>query len=442
MNNKNKFITWGNFTYNMDNELINKDILKNAIDTFFKKKIDGRYKKKIFIGFIARIGSEEGVVKSLNKFTRVNTSLADKNFMLDYLFNILEFKEEGYTDLIINRIIFTYAIFEGSTEVNYTETKPNLFKRIPMANYSHYKIPVVVPNGIDQIYNYGKVISKIIIENTESKINIIFTVQGSNNILFTIQHHGIPGKILYNKVSVIKNGDTVLEFIDTIKNNADKWIRNFNSREYEYNLNGDLLFLTQNKNVTKNINSTKLAGFMHETDQNFVTLDFETFNNVPGSGNDVLMPYLLVFHSINADSKEKINEVFYLTDYESPEIMIIQAIKRLIKFHKQNSLIDRENYNTAYNAYLKEFEKKAEYIKLKDPNANPTPKARRDDWANLVCYAHNLGSFDATFLKKYLIEYFAPNIQILDNDNRILSMKVSFVMNIMNKETGKRNKKR
>lgn len=34
------------------------------------------------------------------------------------LLNILELKEDGYTDLIINRIIFTYAIFEGKTQVN------------------------------------------------------------------------------------------------------------------------------------------------------------------------------------------------------------------------------------------------------------------------------------------------------------------------------------
>lgn len=295
------------------------------------------------------------------------------------LLNILELKEDGYTDLIINRIIFTYAIFEGKTQVNYKETKPNLFKRIPMANYSHYKIPVVVPNGIEQIYNYGKVISKIVIENTEDKINMVFNVQSNNNLIFVVHHYGNPTKLLYNKVTVLKNGDTVLEFLDRIKIGEDRWFRMFNSREYEYNLNGDLLFLTQNKHITKKINSTQLAGFMDTADQNFVTLDFETFNSVPGSSDKLLKPYLLVFHSMKADTKEKVNEVFYLTDYESSEIMILHAIKQLIKFHKHNSLINRKNYNIAYDAYYKEFEEKAKHIKLKDPQANPTPKARRDD---------------------------------------------------------------
>ena len=123
--------------------------------------------------------------------------------------------------------------------------------------------------------------------------------------------------------------------------------------------------------------------------------------------------------------------------------MIFSALRYLVKFHKHNSLINRNKYNLAYEAYLKDFEKTAEYIKLKNPKANPTPKAKRDDWAHLLVYSHNLGSFDGTFLLKYLIEFFAHrNIELFFDDNsRILWIRVTFLMNITDEETGKRSKK-
>ena len=78
---------------------------------------------------------------------------------MELALNSLEFKGDGYSDLVIDKVFFTFCVFTGKTEVNYAETKPNLFKKVKLANYSHYKFPLVIPSGIDQIYNYGNVIS-------------------------------------------------------------------------------------------------------------------------------------------------------------------------------------------------------------------------------------------------------------------------------------------
>lgn len=181
---------------------------------------------------------------------------------------------------------------------------------------------------------------------------------------------------------------------------------------------------------------------MDTADRNFMCLDFETLNSTPGNSNALLIPYLLILHSYNAETNEKENVSLYLPDYNDHEEMINFAIKLMVKHHKHNALFNRAKYNLAYEKYLKEFEVKAKYIKLKNPDAILTPKARRDDWANLLIYSHNLGSFDGTFLMKYIIEYFAPNVEILRDDNhRLISMRVVFLMNIKDEVTGKRTKK-
>lgn len=72
-----------------------------------------------------------------------------------------------------------------------------------------------------------------------------------------------------------------------------------------------------------------------------------------------------------------------------------------------------------------------------------SPKAKRDDWANLLVYAHNLSSFDGIFILEGIIKNFnSKNINILwDKDKKFISIKVSFVVNIIDETTKKRSKK-
>ena len=378
---KNKFIAWGHFSYKVDNGMINRDLLKNAIDTFFKNKIEGKYNKDIHIGFIARIGSEDGAIKSLNNFTRVNDGKEDKKYMLDLLLHILEFREEGYTYLLLNRIIFTYAVFEGKTEVRYNETKPNLFKKVTPANYSNYIFPVVIPSGIDQIYNYGNVISIVDSKLEEGQnVNKFFTVQSStNNLFYLVQHYGDDQKTLFNKVTVFKNSNVVMEFLDKYEVGASVWHRYISKREYTYNLNGELQFMSQNKYVTRRINSTALTGFMESPDASFLAFDFETFNSTPNLAYETIVPYLLAFYTEDPKTKDKEIKSFFLTDYTNPQAMVENALKFLVDYHKEMAIIHKADYELEYKKYLAVQTEKAKYLELLDPEFKFKPKARRDD---------------------------------------------------------------
>jgi len=431
------------YTFFMENEgQINKTLLKTAIKNFFEVRINNKWDDH-HLGILVRIGTKERVIKSLTSLTKINTGEKDKEFLLNYLLHVLEYKENGYEDLIIDKIFFTYLVFKGQIEINYNETKPNLFKKVPHANYSHFKIPVVSPSGIDQIFNYGDVLLLEDLPLLEGQsINKNFVIQAkTNNGIFKVHHYGNEETVLINKVSIFKKSMKILEFIDKINVNESEWTRSINSREYVYNLEGEFLLMTQNKNIFKRINSTKTGGFMPSSERDFVTMDFETFKHTSGDLLSNLVPYLLVFYSINKGENDQSS--YYLTDFNSPDEMINRALKDLIKYHKVNALINKKKYDFAYDQYLKEFNEKVAYLKLKDPTINPIPKKYRDDWAHLLVYAHNFSSFDGSFLLRSLLALFSNNrIKILwDKDRRFISIKVSFIINILDEKTGKRTKK-
>lgn len=305
----------------------------------------------------------------------------DKDFLLELTLNALEFKGDGYSDLVIDKVFFTYCVFTGKTEVNYKQTKPNLFKKVKLANYSHYKFPIVVPSGIDQIYNYGNVISIFDSKLDEGQnINKVLTVQSStNNLFYLIQHYGNDQGTLYNKVSVLKNSNVVMEFMDKYEIGAQVWYRYISKREYTYNLNCELEFMTQNKFVSKRINSTALTGFMSTTDRSFLTLDFECFNITPKLAYETIVPYLLAFYTEEPKTKEKEVASFFLTDFTNPQVMVENALAYLVDYHKEMAIIHRNDYELEYQKYLADQSEKAQYLELLDPNVVFKPKARRDD---------------------------------------------------------------
>ena len=123
--------------------------------------------------------------------------------------------------------------------------------------------------------------------------------------------------------------------------------------------------------------------------------------------------------------------------------MVENALKFLVDYHKDMAIIHKANYELEYQKYLAVQSEKAKYLELLDPEFKFKPKARRDDWANLNIYSHNLSSFDGTFILKAIINFFpSDSIDInWDKNKRFISIKVSFVVNIKNEETGKRTKK-
>ena len=250
-----------------------------------------------------------------------------------------------------------------------------------MANYSHYKFPLVIPSGIDQVYNYGNVITFSDSKLEEGQnVNKTFSIQSStNNLFYLVQHYGDDQKTLFNKVTVFKNSNVVMEFLDKYEVGASVWHRYISKREYTYNLNGELQFMSQNKYVTRRINSTALTGFMESPDASFLAFDFETFNSTPNLAYETIVPYLLAFYTEDPKTKDKEIKSFFLTDYTNPQAMVENALKFLVDYHKDMAIIHKANYELEYQKYLAVQSEKAKYLELLDPEIKFKPKARRDD---------------------------------------------------------------
>ena len=70
----------------------------------------------------------------------------DKVTLLNYIQENLLLKQNGYEDVEISKIIFSYGVISGklSKHQNYINLKET---KILHQNYSHYKIPIVNPSS-------------------------------------------------------------------------------------------------------------------------------------------------------------------------------------------------------------------------------------------------------------------------------------------------------
>lgn len=274
----------------------------------------------------------------------MNSTDNDKKKYTKYIINVLSLKSNGYSDLNINQIIFSYGFKEGIVENkdNSLSIKElNTINKSITQNYKHYKLPVT----LDPLA-YGKLINSINITSSlpngsksvddYSIINETqYIIQVTPLTLFII-NQSIDNEKIINKVSIFREGDKVLEYI----NNESNFMRQIGKITYYYSLDGKLeYFYTEkltnymkkkeiNKNIDSlyNINSNKIR-----------TLDIETveedqsINSPKGQGRGlVLIPYLIsYFDGIETRS-------FFISDYNfTPAKMIQECLKSLLT-HKYN----------------------------------------------------------------------------------------------------------
>ena len=119
---------------------INRSLLKDAIKNFFECRIENKNLDNNHLGVLVRVCTSQGSIKTLTTLTKINTTNEDKKYLLDIIQTSLDFKQGGYDDMMIDKIIFSFGIFKDKADINYNLTVPNFFKNVPHANYSPHKI--------------------------------------------------------------------------------------------------------------------------------------------------------------------------------------------------------------------------------------------------------------------------------------------------------------
>ena len=130
---------------------------------------------------------------------KLNILDSEKENLIKYIQHNLALKQNGYTDITINQIIFSYAVIEGKTSQVLDIGEIN--KKVIHQNYSHYKIPIV--NPYDNLNKYGGLIMHAAINNEIDNIHTISVYQADNGNNFAIKTIGDKNS-LTNEISIKK----------------------------------------------------------------------------------------------------------------------------------------------------------------------------------------------------------------------------------------------
>jgi hypothetical protein len=196
-------------------------------------------------------------------------------------------KSEYYNEYLLKSMIFSYIVKKGKAKEKITFDNLDLRYQ----NYLHHKFPITM-NPLE----YGKLIYKQ--EN-------VYTVQVSDtNIAIITQQDN------NNLIKLHRKGDLIFEFKD-IKINDSTFVRHLENKKFTF-INNELKLLTIDK-PSKFIQSLNQ---INKLSNKIITMDIETFIK-----DGIHIPYCISWLN------EKHWYSYYLTDFKSPEDMLIQAIK-------------------------------------------------------------------------------------------------------------------
>ena len=328
----------------------------------------------------------------------------------------LEFANDSYSEVNIDRIYFGTGFYKGKAEIDYGDLNPIELKP-KIGQFTHNKLPIISP--FDDMLLYGRIVT-FHDESKEGYIKKTYTVQpekGKNTYYIVQTGNEVVRR---NEVKVFKNGLTLFSYTDMAASEQNLWIRTFNEKEYVYDKENNLVVMSQDKKISKFIES---IGKDSERETNFVTLDIETFkdkdysndaNSHSGCLSTTLTPYVICYHTGSQ------SQSFNLSDYSLPGDMLKACFLSLFEYHK----------NSAALAYNKE-----KALELDNEKENSvTKKYKKSLYTNLNCYVHNLAKFDGVFLLARLIELVSKeDLKITRNKDRIIQIKIRLNIKVKNK---------
>lgn len=302
--------TFDNYIYVIRKfNILDNQLIEQAVRQFFSKKLSNMAKDS-YAFVLLRIRDENNIIRTLgNTYFVVNTEASLNNY-IDYMCNILALKNEGYKDLVLNNIIFSYGIRAGALPSNHYIATP---KDVNKLNYKHYNLPIsLLPS------DFGNVIDAYSIEKDITNYSV--HTEGGN--LFKIKQL-VKDNLVTNSILLYIKGLKCLSWTDT-QVDKDTFIRTINKNKYIYKLVDDQwkLDIFYVGKPTKYFTTLK----KHKNlDQNILTGDIETYvSEGDGFSGRRLVPYLISFYDGVKSSS------FYLADFKSPIEMLEAAFNSLL----------------------------------------------------------------------------------------------------------------
>jgi hypothetical protein len=287
-----KRLNWIDFKFDISNKIFTSELFKNKLNIFWREIMENKVQDNYHIWLLFRLQWANGQFVTIGKLVKLNKT--DKDYLLDYILNNLDDKSDYYKETPLKLMIFSYTIKNGLAK-----EKPS-FNKIDLRyqNYQHHKLPITI-NPLE----YGKLIDKV-----ENK----YTVQISSTNLVIITKFDD-----FNEVKFFKEGNFIYEYKDH-KINESTFIRSLNNKKFTFK-DGELILLTIDKSATF-ISTLKQLKTLNNK---IITFDIETYIK-----NDIMIPYLIKWYD------GEIEHSYFLSDFKSSELMIIQSIRDLmIKKH-------------------------------------------------------------------------------------------------------------
>jgi len=330
--------SWESQTFRINNKVFTKILFEKIFNRFWRD-ISHLFNKEnhMFILFkIKYINNDYATIGNIQRLSHI-----DKDWYINWIINNMEFKSEYYNETQIESMIISYGFKDGKIDV-----KNVINSNLNYQYYNNNKL-VISFNPLD----FGKLISKSELVN-----ETLYFLQNKNNKVIKILNSKNK-----NSIEIFKDANLIIKFED-LKLSDSKFVRILENKKYYFENNEQILF-------SKNIEAKFISNLTitNKIVDNFITLDIETFVK-----DSILIPFCISIYD------GKLSSYYYLSDYKSPEDLILDCL-RSIMIRKYNG----------FNIYI-----------------------------------HNLGKFDIIFLFKYLVKL--GQVSPIIHNGRIISIKFSF----------------
>jgi len=242
-------------------------------------------------------------------------------YWINLINDTLDLKSNDYKEFLINNLVISYGIREGLVP---TEDKRSIEATKSFQNYKHYKLPITM-----NPYKYGShpIVSK--------ELYYLVPVTDLTFASITIKNKGsVAFPQLENHVDIIRTRNIALSYIDKYID-ENKFERVIGNNHYIYIKDKDKynLDLFTVKKPARRIQSVKID---KKRTNKIITMDLETLT----LSNGTMKPYLVSWFD------GSVSKSYYLSDFNTHEDMLKEAIKALMK-----------TKYTGYKIYLHNFAK-------------------------------------------------------------------------------------
>lgn len=249
-----------------------------------------------------KVQYSEGQNISMMKAIKANKHNLEKT--IQHYISGLDFKAEDYKDSVVVKLAFSYIpVIEKDPITN----KPIKHKTTFHAD----KKQIVKPTPVFRGYNLPNTYDFLTWEVVISKPNNKYIVERPNTKMLYV----ITKNLDHNLISIMANGEIILNFKDIKGNNMLSFQREIDNNSSKYVFKNGELVLKQLNKKTKYMSAIKTDKLLIN---NFLTLDIETYKD------NKMIPYCI------SNYNGRYAETFYLTHFKNPTEMMSACISTLL----------------------------------------------------------------------------------------------------------------